>query len=372
MVDRSNWNEKERDLAEEGATGPEARSAKRIWNWFGAAFGLLVFVGASVLYVASRAPAVEAADAAPAGTSAGDDLENHNRLQEPVLMEEAEAAPAGDDGAFPLSSGRALGALMGVFVVDSFGFHEMEETYEEAAEVDDADVGRVARVIIAVDTADWPESLRKVVAAFRVDVVEVHDALQAGDLEAVRHGLEGVHSTQHDLSSAVYDWLAKTMGTDLSQPKTSDSQPEAADTAPTASDTTVSSEKTGGESAGISTDDGVEKIEIEMFEFGYAPDTIDIQAGVPVVIRFTNRGKLPHEAMVGDAHMQEEFAAAGDHDDGQEGGDDHHGNLMATMVQPGETQELEVVIDEAGTWFVACHLVGHYEAGQIATINVEA
>jgi uncharacterized cupredoxin-like copper-binding protein len=117
--------------------------------------------------------------------------------------------------------------------------------------------------------------------------------------------------------------------------------------------------------------EGLEVIELEMVEFGYVPDTIDIEAGVPVILRFTNTGKLAHEAMVGDAHMQEEFAAAGDHDGGH-GEDDHHGDLMALMVGPGETQDLEVVIDEPGSWFMACHIVGHYEQGQIATINVSA
>lgn len=116
---------------------------------------------------------------------------------------------------------------------------------------------------------------------------------------------------------------------------------------------------------------GVEVIEVEMIEFGYVPETIEIEAGVPVILRFVNNGKLPHEAMVGDAHMQEEFASAGDHDDGQTEGD-HHGDVMATLVGPGETKDLEVVIDEPGEWFMACHLIGHYEQGQIATINVSA
>jgi uncharacterized cupredoxin-like copper-binding protein len=111
--------------------------------------------------------------------------------------------------------------------------------------------------------------------------------------------------------------------------------------------------------------DGV--IEVEMVEFGYQPAAIEIQAGVPVTLRFTNAGKLTHEAMVGDAHMQEEFASAGNHDDG---GGDHHGDLMAVTVEPGQSADLEVLVDEPGTWYFACHLLGHYERGQVATINV--
>lgn len=109
-------------------------------------------------------------------------------------------------------------------------------------------------------------------------------------------------------------------------------------------------------------------VAIEMVDYAYSPDTIEIQAGVPVVFRFTNSGNFEHEAMVGDMHMQEEFAAAGDHD----ADDGHHGNLMAVVVHPGETADLEILIDEPGTTYMACHIKGHYEKGQIATINVAA
>lgn len=345
-------------------------SGRRFWNWFGGLFGLVVLVGASVLYIAGRAPAAEGTPTAQP-QAAGDALQNHNRLQEPVLADEAEEPSAVlDEAASSDASGRALGALVGVFVVDSFGFHDMEETYGEATEVNERDAGGVAKVIVAVDSVDWPEPLGEAVAAFRADVVDVYEALQADDLGGVRHGLEGVHTTQHDLSKAVYGWLEETRGSDLPQAHTSVGGSDGSDQATAVTDTTVSDEDTPTETT-VSGGDEAQVIEVEMFEFGYTPDTLDIQAGEPVTLRFTNRGKLPHEAMVGDAHMQEEFAAAGDHDDGQ-GGDDHHGDVLATLVQPGETQDLEVVIDEPGTWFVACHLVGHYEAGQVATINVEA
>jgi uncharacterized cupredoxin-like copper-binding protein len=109
-------------------------------------------------------------------------------------------------------------------------------------------------------------------------------------------------------------------------------------------------------------------IAIEMVDYAYSPDTIEIQAGVPVVFRFTNTGNFEHEAMVGDMHMQEEFEAAGDHD----ADDGHHGDLMAVVVHPGETADLEIFIDEPGTTYMACHIKGHYEKGQIATINVTA
>lgn len=368
----SRWNLEQGARATEAVPRRQRVAGRRLWNWFGGLFGLVVLVGASVLYIAGRAPTAEGTPTAQSqGASAGEALQNHNRLQEPVPADDAvEPSAVLDEAAFSDASGRALGALVGVFVVDSFGFHDMEETYGEATEVNERDAGRVAKIILAVDSVDWPDQLGEAVAAFRADVVEVYQAIQASDLNGVRHGLEGVHATQHDLSNAVYGWLSETRGTDLPQAHTPAGGSDSPDPATTATDTTVSSEGTTTQTT-VSSDDEMQVIEVEMFEFGYTPNALDIPVGEAVTLRFTNRGKLPHEAMVGDAHMQEEFAAAGDHDDG-EGGDDHHGDLMATLVQPGETQDLEVVIDEPGTWYVACHLVGHYEAGQVATINVGA
>lgn len=121
--------------------------------------------------------------------------------------------------------------------------------------------------------------------------------------------------------------------------------------------------------AAVTADDDV--IEVEMTEFAYEPGTIELTAGEPAVLRFTNVGEIEHEAMIGTAHMQQEFAATdghGDHGDGGDGG--HHGDVMAVTVAPGETAELEVLIDEPGTWYVGCHLEGHYDAGMEAVINV--
>lgn len=316
-------------------------SPRRTWDWFGAVFGVIVLVGASVIYVVNR-PGLSAGSAEPAA-------------EEIAGTAEAPAEPTLDDGADAIAGGNAdetLAVLLGVYIVDAFGFHDMEEAYAEATEVGERDAGQVAKVLTAVDAVAWPDDLAEVFGAFRADVAGLHAALEAGDLEGVRHGLEGVHGSQHDLSSGAYAWLAgETV--------------EARGAAP---------EDDAGEA--VAAGDTVEVIEVEMVDFGYLPSSLELQAGVPVVLRFTNTGKLVHEAMVGDAHMQEEFAAAGDHGDGghDDGGDDdgHHGGLMAVTVEPGETADLEVVIDEAGEWFVACHLVGHLEQGQIATIDVSA
>jgi len=116
-------------------------------------------------------------------------------------------------------------------------------------------------------------------------------------------------------------------------------------------------------------DQATETIEIEMVEFGYVPETIDIEAGKPVILRFSNTGRIVHEAMIGDIHMQEEFAGEGGHENGDADGE-HRGDLMSITLESGETGDLEVMIDQPGEWFIGCHLTGHFEAGMVSTINV--
>ena len=331
---RSDQAQLEREPEEMGFRQPDRAPMRGVWNWFGALFGIVVLVGGGILYFVGRS---------------GPEVEQTEPVEPPVIAEEAPAEPpvsvapadeavdAVTDEPAVAVPGQTAAVLLGMYVVDSFGFHGIEEAYIEATEVGDGDAGQVAKVLAAVDAVDWPDELSEVAAAFRGDVAGLHEALEAGDLEGARHGLEAVHGSQHGLSNGVYAWLAGA--------------------------------PVGGDDESVEAGQSTEVIEVEMTDFAYEPETIDISAGVPVILRFTNAGKLEHEAMVGDGHMQDEWAAAGK-TAGHDPTDGHHGDLMAVTVLPGETADLEVVIDQPGTWYMACHLVGHYEQGQVATINV--
>lgn len=114
--------------------------------------------------------------------------------------------------------------------------------------------------------------------------------------------------------------------------------------------------------------DGAHTVEVEMTEFAFEPDTLTVPAGEPVTFVFHNTGAIDHEAMVGDAHMQEEFALSDGHGDHASGG--HHGDVHAVTVPPGETAELVVTFDEPGETMLGCHLEGHWDAGMVATVTV--
>lgn len=112
---------------------------------------------------------------------------------------------------------------------------------------------------------------------------------------------------------------------------------------------------------------GAVAIEIEMTEFAYDPDEITVPAGVPVRLVFHNAGAIAHEAMVGDAHMQEEFEAMGGH-----GAADHHGEVHGVTVAPGGTEALTMTFEGPGETMVGCHLPGHWPAGMAARVTVTA
>ncbi|HSH11404.1 MAG TPA: plastocyanin/azurin family copper-binding protein, partial [Ilumatobacter sp.] len=110
-------------------------------------------------------------------------------------------------------------------------------------------------------------------------------------------------------------------------------------------------------------------VNVEMIEFGFVADTPSIPVGQPVTFRFQNTGVVPHEAMFGSIHQQEEFAQQTDHGDGH-GSASHHGDVAAITLDAGETGEITLEFASPGEIWMGCHLPGHYAAGMIATLAV--
>ena len=104
-----------------------------------------------------------------------------------------------------------------------------------------------------------------------------------------------------------------------------------------------------------------------MRDIAYSPTAVTVKKGDTVRFVFVNKGKLPHDAFIGDeaaqADHEEEMRAA----DGEHGG---HGSDGGITVEPGKTAELEETFDEAGTTLIGCHEPGHYEAGMKVAVTV--
>jgi uncharacterized cupredoxin-like copper-binding protein len=128
--------------------------------------------------------------------------------------------------------------------------------------------------------------------------------------------------------------------------------------------------------AGCSTDgttnDSGREIEIAMRDSFFRPGKVTVRAGSTVTFRFVNRGKLTHEAFIGDAGMQkdheDEMRMANESDEGHGG---EHGSMHdAVTVKPGRSATLTHRFGEPGTLQIGCHEPGHYAAGMKVTVTV--
>ena len=101
-------------------------------------------------------------------------------------------------------------------------------------------------------------------------------------------------------------------------------------------------------------------VEMVMTEFAYEPAEVTVPAGTPIRFVFPNRGKVQHEGAVGtladNEAIEKDRATAPD--------------LPTVRVPAGGTGERVVEFDRPGTFVVGCHELGHWAAGQKATVTV--
>ena len=101
-------------------------------------------------------------------------------------------------------------------------------------------------------------------------------------------------------------------------------------------------------------------VEMVMTEFAYDPDEATVPSGTNVRFRFANAGRVSHEGAIGtladNQAVEKDRATAPD--------------LPTVRVPAGGTGELVVRFDEPGTFVVGCHELGHWSAGQRATVTV--
>ena len=115
---------------------------------------------------------------------------------------------------------------------------------------------------------------------------------------------------------------------------------------------------------------------ITMRDFRYTPDRITVQAGIPVVLTLTNKGKVAHEFMVYDRpkpmslEMLQTWAERTSYFHGltvdASGGKAIRaaGDLARLRVAAGKTATLKFTPVRKGTFEMACLIEDHYQAGQ--------
>ena len=104
-------------------------------------------------------------------------------------------------------------------------------------------------------------------------------------------------------------------------------------------------------------------------DFTFDPASVTITAGETVTFQVTNVGAIPHDFVLGDAHMQDEHEA----EMAEMSGDDMamHDEPNAFVLEPGETKEMTWHMTEGGEILFGCHQPGHYQAGMKGPVTVE-
>jgi Uncharacterized copper-binding protein len=117
------------------------------------------------------------------------------------------------------------------------------------------------------------------------------------------------------------------------------------------------------------------RIEIEMRDFAFAPETLTLVAGEKVTIAFKNIGKVEHEFMAGNepaygkGYLQDWLAGA--HiESSAEHGMEHPG--AGVRVAPNTTKLFTFVVpNHGGVFEFGCFVVGHYESGMHGRLVVD-
>ena len=131
----------------------------------------------------------------------------------------------------------------------------------------------------------------------------------------------------------------------------------------------------------------VRTVEVAMSEMEFTPSTVKVTVGETVALRFTNRGTVRHEAVIGDQAAQDQAvsmmiqmgqvpstaptlatgpgrarsAAA------------HPGMSLPNVISldPGQSGDITLTFGLVGPLLIQCHESGHLEKGMTATLLVE-
>ena len=128
----------------------------------------------------------------------------------------------------------------------------------------------------------------------------------------------------------------------------------------------------GGDGDGAPRASGARTVAVEMRDIAFSPERVEVRPAQTVRFRFTNVGKVKHDAFVGDQAAQDAHEAEMRGQDSM-GGMNHGsgGDEEGITVDPGKTGELTHTFRSAGSLLIGCHQPGHYAAGMRVTVDVK-
>ena len=103
---------------------------------------------------------------------------------------------------------------------------------------------------------------------------------------------------------------------------------------------------------------GAEEVAVTLSEFSIALAPTTLRVGQPYAFAVTNAGTVTHEFVIERPGATHDPLMNGDE------------MAMVTGIAPGETRTLGWTFAEPGSYQLACHEPGHYEAGQVLVVDV--
>lgn len=122
------------------------------------------------------------------------------QAQDPTAIEQIQQMEAGGQT-------QVFQVTTATYLLDTAGFHAIDERINEEGRIEPGDAGTVRRVRRVVAVTDWPPGL-EAKADQLVGVLDQYaEALSNDDVEAAKSLASEAHEVQHDLSHAVEAWL---------------------------------------------------------------------------------------------------------------------------------------------------------------------
>jgi copper(I)-binding protein len=110
--------------------------------------------------------------------------------------------------------GSVFDAVLVTYLMDTAGFHAMDERLNNEGLIDPADAGVVQRVRGLVGVTAWPAELAEAATSFTTVLDQYAEALAADTVETATPLAAQVHEIQHDLSHNTGSWLSGGHGHD--------------------------------------------------------------------------------------------------------------------------------------------------------------
>jgi hypothetical protein len=133
-------------------------------------------------------------------SSAGESTAEHDH--------DAPTAEDSTDQAMVVSEpGQVFQVAIATYLMDTAGFHGIDERLNQEGVIDPGDAGVVNRVNRVLAVTSWPEDLQAQVDSLRATLDKYAEALTNDDVEAAKPLATEAHELQHDLSHAVENWL---------------------------------------------------------------------------------------------------------------------------------------------------------------------